>query len=140
MKTTTAMTPMTETTTATGPSLWSRLCPLRFVDVDPDASARGAWAATTACITPRAGAPVTAISQNIDPKSAAPATLMALRRNRPAGWRRSVEGMVVLDRPGGVPVLVEERIAVGIMLRAVDPLPAAQKCLLRESAILCRPL
>jgi hypothetical protein len=134
------MTPMTETTTATGPSLWSWLCPLRCAVVGPDASAGGAWAATAMCITPWAGVLGTVISQISDAKRAtAPAVPTARRRNRPAGGRRSVERIVVLDRLGGVPVLLQERIAIGIMLRAVDPLPAAQKCLLRESAVLCSP-
>jgi hypothetical protein len=97
MKTTTAMTPMTEATTATGPSLWSWPFPLWCADVATDTSGRGAWAATTACIAPWAGLLGPAISQNIDAKRATPAAVTGPGRNRPAGWCRSVERIVVLD-------------------------------------------
>jgi hypothetical protein len=138
MKTTTAMTPMTDAATATGPSLWSWPCPLWRAVVPPDASAGGEWTAATTCIAPCAGVPGTAISNISDAKRAATAAMTARRRNRPAGRSRSVECIVVLNRPGGVPVLAQERIAVGIMLRPADPLPAVQERLLNEAAILRR--
>ena len=137
MKTTTAMTPMTEATTATGPSLWSRLCPLSCPDAAPDASVCGVWAAKVTCIAPWAGVLGTAMSQISDARRAVTVAMTARRRNRPV-WRcPSVQRIVVLDGPGCLPVLLQQRIAVDVMLRAADPLPAAQKRLLSESAILC---
>jgi hypothetical protein len=97
MKTTTAMTPMTEATTATGPSLWPWPCPFGCVDVVPDAAVPAAWTATVACTAPWAGMLGAAISQISGAKKAATAATRARRRNPPAGPCRSVERIVVLD-------------------------------------------
>ena len=140
MKTTTTMTPATEATTAPGPSLWSRAGPLSWVGAAAGAPARGGVAATITGIAPWAGAVGTAISPSRAAKRAVTVAMTGRRRHGPAARRRSGERIGALPRPEGVPVLLQLRITVHIMLRAADALPAPQKRLLSESGMLCGSL
>ena len=136
MTTTTTTTAKTEATTAADPSLCLRLCPLSGVCGGADAPRRGTRAAVEGW-APWAGVHETTAIQSSEAKM----TVTMAKTPRRAGplWRG--RSFARIAPPYGslcVPVLLQERIAVGIMLRPADPLPAVQERLLNEAAILRR--
>ena len=138
MQTTTTMIPMTEAATATGPSL---CCTRRCADVrmprPPTHRRAGGWAATVGRTAPWAGAHGTTVSQSSgDNRTMTSPDGARVVTERYSARRRSARCMLVLDGSVCVPVLLQQRVAVGIMLRAADPLPPVQERLLGEPAVL----
>jgi hypothetical protein len=137
MQTTTMMIPRTETATATGPSLCVPVGPLTCECAGPDASTRGEWRATAWRTAPWTGAPGTTVSQSSgDNRTMAVAAPTRRRGTALPPRRRSARGMVALGGSVCVPVLLQQRVAVGIMLRAADPLPPVQERFPGEPAVL----
>lgn len=138
MQTTTMTIPMTEAATATGPSLCARVGSLTCGCAAPDASARGGWAATVWRIAPWAGAHGTTVSQSSGDNRTMTVAVTERRRDGALlpPCRRSARCMLVLDGSVRRPVLLQQRVAVGIMLRAADTLPPVQERLLGEPAVL----
>jgi hypothetical protein len=126
MHTTTTMMPITEAIFATGPSCFGGVRPLPGARAAPAALAREAWAAGVCRTAARAGGAVTIVSQNSGARRAMTVVTAARGgRTEPLGRRRSVEDIVLLHRAVHGPVLLQQGIAVGVVLCAADPLPAA---------------